>query len=89
MHGADLAMATDREKRLDQHLCADLLATMRARDGFDNYRLPGVFDAEVPATPECPSTPATTGVPRTDSHALCDDVDGHATGSGGRHGCSG
>jgi uncharacterized protein (TIGR03086 family) len=50
VHGVDLAVATGRVDLIDQQLCADLLATMRAM-GVDAYRMPGVFGPEVAAHP--------------------------------------
>jgi uncharacterized protein (TIGR03086 family) len=50
VHGVDLAVATGQAHLIDEELCADLLATMRAM-GVDAYRLPGVFGPEV-AAPE-------------------------------------
>jgi uncharacterized protein (TIGR03086 family) len=48
-HGLDLAVAVGQVPLLDQCLCADLLALMHGMGGIDSYRVPGVFDAEVPA----------------------------------------
>jgi uncharacterized protein (TIGR03086 family) len=48
VHGADLAVVTGQEDRIDQRLCADLLATMRAMD-FGAFRRPGMFGPEHPA----------------------------------------
>jgi uncharacterized protein (TIGR03086 family) len=48
VHGADLAVVTGQESGIDQELCADLLATMRAMD-FGAFRRPGMFGAERPA----------------------------------------
>lgn len=49
VHGVDLAVATGQQDVLDQGLCADLLATMRAM-GIEAFRVPGVFGPEVTPT---------------------------------------
>ncbi|MFI7002772.1 TIGR03086 family metal-binding protein [Nocardia sp. NPDC050175] len=47
VHGVDLAVAIGRPELADDELCGELLATMQARGGIDQFRTPGVFDAEV------------------------------------------
>ncbi|CAM4454981.1 TIGR03086 family metal-binding protein [Nocardia ninae] len=48
VHGVDLAVAIGRPDLADDELCGELLATMRSRGGIDQFRGPGVFDAEIP-----------------------------------------
>jgi uncharacterized protein (TIGR03086 family) len=48
VHGVDLAVVTGQEDRIDQQLCAELLATMRGMD-FSAFRRPGMFGPERPA----------------------------------------
>lgn len=47
-HGADIAVAIDREDLIDQDACAALLAAMGSMGGVDPYRVPGVFGPTVP-----------------------------------------
>ena len=54
VHGVDIAVATDREDLVDQHLCAALLHTMEAMGGVDPYRVPGVFGPAAPVPQDEP-----------------------------------
>ncbi len=55
VHGADLAVATGQRGVLDEELCGELLATMRAMPGFDAFRTPGMFGPEVPVPAGSPT----------------------------------
>ena len=46
VHGADLAVATGQESKLDQAACERVLGQAKAM-GVDNFRVPGVFGPEV------------------------------------------
>ncbi|UWP80483.1 class I SAM-dependent methyltransferase [Dactylosporangium fulvum] len=48
-HGADLAVMTGGESRVEQAVCADLLAAMRGLD-FTPFRCPGMFGLERPSS---------------------------------------
>jgi uncharacterized protein (TIGR03086 family) len=48
-HGADLAVSTGREDRVDQARCEELLTVMQAMD-FAPFRRPGMFGPELPVT---------------------------------------
>ncbi|MFQ6331017.1 TIGR03086 family metal-binding protein [Nocardia sp. CWNU-33] len=54
VHGIDLAIATDQEQLLDQQLCGEMLAIMRDM-GVDNFRTPGMFGPELPASGDAPA----------------------------------
>ncbi|MFG1791808.1 TIGR03086 family metal-binding protein [Nocardia sp. NPDC049149] len=47
VHGVDIAVAIGRADLADDVLCGELLATMQARGGIDQFRAPGIFGAEV------------------------------------------
>ncbi|MFF1697675.1 TIGR03086 family metal-binding protein [Streptomyces sp. NPDC058257] len=53
VHGVDLAVAIDRTDLIDQHLCADLLASMREMD-MEPFRRPGMFGPQTPASEGAP-----------------------------------
>src|SRR4051812_22746699 len=48
VHGADIALAIDREDLIDREACAALLQEMQQMGGVDAYRVPGVFGPAVP-----------------------------------------
>ncbi|WP_433195268.1 TIGR03086 family metal-binding protein [Nocardia sp. CA-107356] len=54
VHGVDLAVATGRERLLDERLCEEMLAVMRDI-GMDNFRGPGMFGSEVAASADAPA----------------------------------
>ena len=46
VHGIDLAVATDQKSLMDQGMCTAMADAARQM-GIDNFRVPGVFEAEV------------------------------------------
>ncbi|GAA5042678.1 TIGR03086 family metal-binding protein [Nocardia callitridis] len=53
-HGVDIAIAIGRPDLADNALCAELLDTLQAEGGIDEFRGSGLFGAEVPAVPSDP-----------------------------------
>ncbi|WP_019926576.1 TIGR03086 family metal-binding protein [Nocardia sp. BMG111209] len=51
VHSADLAVAVGNTDRIDDTLCGQLLETMRST-GFDSFRQPGMFGAEIAESPQ-------------------------------------
>lgn len=51
VHGIDLAEATGQKSLIDQDMCAAMRDAVQQM-GVDNFRVPGVFDAEVPVPAE-------------------------------------
>lgn len=55
VHGLDLAVATDQQHAIDEHLAEQLLDMMHAMGGIDAFRGPGFFGPEVPVSEDRPA----------------------------------
>lgn len=55
VHGVDVAVATNRRDLVDEPLCEHVLASLHAMGGVDDYRAPGIFDAQVAAAADAPA----------------------------------